>query len=95
MLQEMFVHPTKCQTNFDVTSPEPPVGPHESCKVAIRDGRRCCHQPASSGILIKQARAEHHGDDQRQLHHSMGQHRFGNRGGFCIVLHEVLPKRVY
>jgi hypothetical protein len=25
-------------------------------------------------ILIKQARAEHHGDDQRQLHHSMGQH---------------------
>jgi hypothetical protein len=25
-------------------------------------------------MLIKQARAEHHGDDQRQLHHSMGQH---------------------
>ena len=33
------------------------------------------HQPARSGILIKQARAEPNGDDQRQLHHSVGQHR--------------------
>ncbi|MFC5739261.1 ATP-binding protein [Sinirhodobacter huangdaonensis] len=40
------------------------------------DGRKYRHQPARSGILIKQARAEHHGDDQRQLHHSMGQHRY-------------------
>ena len=32
---------------------------------------RC--QPAGRGVLIKQARAEYHGDDQRQLHHSLGQ----------------------
>lgn len=38
------------------------------------DGRRCRHQPARSSILIKQASAEHHADDQRQLHHSIGQH---------------------
>ena len=30
--------------------------------------------------LIKQARAEHHGDDQRQLHHARGQHRYGSAG---------------
>ena len=34
----------------------------------------CRHQLARRGILIKQARAEHHGDNQRQLHHSTGQH---------------------
>ncbi|WP_202910055.1 hypothetical protein, partial [Tabrizicola thermarum] len=34
------------------------------------------------GILIKQARAEHHGDDQRQLHHSTGQHPKKSADGF-------------
>ena len=38
------------------------------------DGRKYRHQPARRSILIKQARAEHRGDDQRQLHHSIGQH---------------------
>jgi hypothetical protein len=31
-------------------------------------------QPASCGILIKQARADHQGDNQRRLQHSVGQH---------------------
>jgi hypothetical protein len=34
------------------------------------DGRRCRHQTARSGILIKQARAKLHDDHQRRLHHS-------------------------
>jgi hypothetical protein len=42
-----------------------------------RQVRRACHEHARRGSLIKQARAEHYGDDQRQLHHSMGQHRGG------------------
>ncbi len=32
------------------------------------------HQPARRGFLIKQARTEYHGDDQRQLHHFMGRY---------------------
>lgn len=31
-----------------------------------RDGRRCPRQLSRSGILIEQARAEHHADDQRR-----------------------------
>lgn len=39
------------------------------------------HQLARRGILIKQTRVEHHGDDQRQLHHSVGQHLRRTRCG--------------
>jgi hypothetical protein len=34
------------------------------------NGASSIHQPARRGVLIKQARTEHHGDDQRQIHHS-------------------------
>jgi hypothetical protein len=31
---------------------------------------RCRHRPARRGILVEQARADHHGEDRRQLNHS-------------------------
>ena len=58
------------------------------------DGRRCRHQPARRGILIKQARAEHHGDDQRQLHHSKGQHRARFNAATCPSGRQGLQLRV-
>jgi hypothetical protein len=36
------------------------------------EGALMRQQPACRGIRIKQARAEHHGNDQRQLHNSTG-----------------------
>jgi hypothetical protein len=41
------------------------------------------------GCVIKQARAEHHGDDQRQLHHFTGQHLIQAFPSPQLKLHEL------
>jgi hypothetical protein len=37
-------------------------------------------EPPEEPARFKQTSAEHHGDDQRQLHHARRQHRYGSAG---------------